>query len=47
MDKIETVQKLMRLLDSLTLKGVQDWEHAMQMAQMLIDLKHEMEAETK
>ena len=45
MDKIETVQKLMLLLDGLTLKGVKDWENALQMAQMLLDLKHEMEAE--
>lgn len=45
MDKIETVQKLMLLLDSLTLKGVKDWENAMKMANLLLDLKHEMEAE--
>lgn len=47
MSDIDLVTEVLRELDSLTLRGVRDWEMAVKIAAQLIELKHRLERKEK
>lgn len=47
MTNVELIVQLMKQLDSLSLRGVRDWEIAVQMASELLSLKHGLEHEAE